>query len=268
MKSNCLLPVSFCLFLITSARAQLSNNKIDTQEINAFRYLVYFVSHADTDQATFANNTSDADPIKTRSRGWNNYYPNWYNLQLTKGSPYLVAAFVRGVVIDPKDSVTDRSEYLYNYNKSTGNLLLKKNSEKPFAVFKDQIKMFCLKTDQGGYIFMNVPVINANEFLQVIARGPKYSCYKLYKNVFIPYNSKSTNGYQPDGQEFDEYRDILTYYILNEKKEDWSVFELTKKSIRKVLYSESAVVEPFFKEHRNEDVDETLVSELVQELNK
>ena len=267
MKSNIFLPVSFCLIFISS-QAQLSNNKIDTQELNAFRYLVYFISHADKDQNSFASDKADTETAQTAGHGWNVYYPNWYNAQITKGSPYLVPTFVRGVVIDPKDSAADRPEYLYNYNKSTGNLLLKKNNENPIAVFKDQIKMFCLKTEQGGYIFMNVPVINANEFLQVIARGPKYSCYKLYKNMFIPYNRKSFNVYTIEGNPYDEYKDILTYYILNEKKQDWSVFELSKKSIRRVLYAESTVIEPFFKVHKYEEVDETLVSELVQELNK
>ena len=46
---------------------------------------------------------------------------------------------------------------------------------------------------------MKVPVINVNEFFQVIARGPKYSSYKLYKNILVQANQRSSNGYNPDG---------------------------------------------------------------------
>ena len=115
---------------------------------------------------------------------------------------------------------------------------------------------------------MSVPPINSNKFFQVIAKGPKYSCYKLYKNIFVPYNQQSTNGYLPEGKDYDEYQDILTYYLVNEKAESWSVFDLTKKSIRKALYSESAMAEQFFKNHKLEEVTESMLPELAEELNK
>lgn len=268
MKSICFLPVSLCLIFLPPLKAQITNTKTDTQEVNAFRYLIYFISRADDNHGLYTAGPDDSEPLKMESRSWNTYYPNFYNIKKTVGSPYLVSSFVRGVVIDPLDSATDRSDYLYNYNKTSGNLLLKKNNADPIAVYKDQVKMFCLKLEKGGYIFMSVPLINANEFFQVIAKGPKYSCYKLYKNIFVPYNQHSTNGYLPEGKDYDEYQDILTYYLVDEKAESWSEFELTKKSIRKVLYSESAAVEQFFRKHKFEEVTERMVSELSEELNK
>ena len=78
---------------------------------------------------------------------------------------------------------------------------------------RDQVNMFCLKLDKGGFIFMRVPLINANEFFQVISKGSKYSCYKLYKNVFVKANQKTTTGYMPDGKNYDEYKDVDTYYM-------------------------------------------------------
>jgi hypothetical protein len=268
MKSICILPVSLCLFFLSPLKAQVYNTKIDTQEVIAFRYLIYFISHGDNHHDLYTTGSEDSPPVKMESRGWNTYYPNWYNIKKTVGSPYLVPSFVRGVAIDPLDSATDRSDYLYNYNKASGNLLLKKNNAEPIAVYKDQVKMFCLKLEQGGYIFMTVPLINSNEFFQVIAKGPKYSCYKLYKNIFVPYNQTATNGYLPEGKDYDEYKDILTYYIVDEKAESSSVFDLTKKSIRQVLSSESLTVEQFFKKHKFEEVTENMVSELLEELNK
>jgi hypothetical protein len=268
MKSIFFSPVSLCLIFLSPVKGQITSTKTDTQEINAFRYLVYYISRADDNQGQYTTSFNEPAPLQMESRGWNTYYPNLYNIKKTVGSPYLVTSFVRGVVIDPLDSATDRSDYLYNYNKASGNLLLKKNNADPIAIYKDQIKMFCLKLEKGGYIFMSVPLINSNEFFQVIAKGPKYSCYKLYKNIFVPYNQHSTNGYLPEGKDYDEYQDILTYYLVNEKAESWSVFDLTKKSIRKALYSESAAAEQFFKKHKLEEITESMLPELAEELNK
>jgi hypothetical protein len=200
MKSICFFPLSLCLIFLSPLKAQITNTKTDTQEVNAFRYLVYFISRADDNQGQYVSGSIDPAPTQTVSRGWNACYPNLYNLEKTVGLPYLVSSFVRGVVIDPLDSATDRSDYLYNYNKASGNLLAKKNNADPIAVYKDQVKIFCLKLEKGGYIFMSVPPINSNKFFQVIAKGPKYSCYKLYKNIFVPYNQQSTNGYLPEGK--------------------------------------------------------------------
>ena len=128
--------------------------------------------------------------------------------------------------------------------------------------------MFCLKLDKGGYIFMVVPLINANEFFQVIAKGARYSCYKLYKNTFVRANQKSSSGYTPDGQNYDEYKDVNTYYVVDEKNQTSAIFELTKKSIKKALSSESLAVEQYFNEHKNEDYSESFVSQLIGSLNK
>ena len=268
MKPVLFSTVFLCLMFSPSLKAQMVSTKTDTQEVNAFRYLIYYISHADGNHASYTNSSDNPEPIEMTGREWNAYYPNLYNIKKTVGSPYLVSSFVPGVVIDPLDSATERSGYLYNYNKASGNLLLKKNNEDPIAVYKDQVKMFCLKLEKGGYIFMTVPLINSNEFYQVIAKGPKYSCYKLYKNVFVPYDQKVTNGYFPEGKDYDEYKDILTYYLVDEKAASWSVFELSRKSVRKALYSESAIVDPFFKKHKFEEVTETMLPQLLEELNK
>jgi hypothetical protein len=268
MKSIFFPAVLLCVISISPLQAQIADTKTDTQEVKAFRYLIYYISHADGNHASYTNSSDDSETIEMTGRDWNAYYPNSYSIKKTVGSPYLVSSFVPGVVIDPLDSATERSGYLYNYNKASGNLLLKKNNEKPIAVFKDQVKMFCLKLEMGGYIFMTVPLINSNEFYQVIAKGPKYSCYKLYKNTFVPYDQKVTNGYFTEGKDYDEYKDILTYYLVDENAESWSVFDLTRKSVRKVLNSESEAVDRFFKKHKFEEVTETMLPQLLEELNK
>jgi len=250
----------------------------------AFNRLVDFIS-ADTQNAKIAeyekNNVSHvgeehilSNPLARgvaregpESGSWDKFLPTVYHKEATVGSPFLISLYVQGLVVNQMDSVINKPEYEYNYDKITGNLLLKRNNLNPIAVNKDQVNMFCLKLDKGGYIFSKVPVINANEFFQVIARGSNYSSYKLYKNIFIKANQKTTSGYVPDGQNYDEYQDVITYYIVDEKKQEWSIFELTKKSIRKTLSAQSGEVEQYFKDHKYEDYTESFVAQLIDKLN-
>ncbi len=114
---------------------------------------------------------------------------------------------------------------------------------------------------------MRVPLINANEYFEVIYKGLKYSSYKLYKNKFINANQK-TNGYISDGKDYDEYQDIETYYLVDERKQESTIYELAKKSIKKSLSSETTFVDQYFKDHRYDDITEIFVSHLLEALNK
>lgn len=202
-----------------------------------------------------------------QNASWDRFLPSVYNKEATHGSPFLISLYVQGLVVNQFDSIINKPDYLYNYDKVTGNLLLKRNNDKPIAVNKEQVNMFGLKLDQGGFIFMKVPTINANEFFQVILKGPKYSCFKLYKNIFVNANQKSTNGYTPDGENFDQYVDIVTYYIVDEKNNSFKVFELSKKSIKSVFSEHSDIINQFFRDHKHEDLTENFIAQLVDNLN-
>ncbi len=290
MKSKRLLSISIFLSPCLFAGAQLnaSSDSKFTDSVNniAFRVLVNFIS-----SDTLATHVAEAEknnishlgeqhqlitPVQTypgsggsmaSTFSYDNFLPSVYNKEATQGSPFLLPVYVPGLVINPSYGVVNKPDYQYNYDKMSGNLLLKRNNEQPIAVNRELVKMFCLKLDKGGYIFSRVPLINDNEFFQVVYKGPKYSSYKLYKNKFINANQK-TNGYSTDGKNYDEYQDIETYYLVDEKKETWVIYELSKKSIRKVLNAESAAVEQYFKEHKNDDITEPWMAQLLETLNK
>ena len=290
MKSKRLLSISILLFSFAFAGAQtnITSGKQEPDSLNtlAFRVLVNFIS-----SDTLATHISEAEknsvshvgeehqlitPVQTYpgSAGsmaggfsYDNFLPSVYNKEATQGSPFLLPVYVPGLVINPSYGVVNKSDYLYNYDKMSGNLLLKRNNEQPIAVNRGQVKMFCLKLDKGGYIFSRVPLINDNEFFQVIYKGPKYSSYKLYKNKFINSNQK-TNGYSTDGKNYDEYQDIETYYIVNESKAEWAIYELSKKSIRKALSAETAALDQYFKDHKYDDITESWMAQLLETLNK
>src|ERR1700676_1921994 len=201
MKSKIFLAVFVLLCTLSSSWAQTNNPKINPLEVAAFNRLVDFIS-ADTQDAKIAeyerNNISHQGeehvlsiPLARgaaregpESGSWDKFLPTVYHKEATVGSPFLISLYVQGLVVNQLDSVINKPDYEYNYDKITGNLLLKRNNQDPIAVNRDQVNMFCLKLDKGGYIFMKVPVINANEFFEVISKGSKYSSYKLYKNIF------------------------------------------------------------------------------------
>jgi hypothetical protein len=288
MKSKLLLLISMILFLIGSSSAQINNDtpKPDVRSLDSFifRLMVDYVS-ADTfvlNIAEYEKNTIPhfgeehrlvipilANPgvYEQDNSSYDKFLPSVYHKEVTQGSPFLIPIYVPGLVISHAYGIVHNKEYLYNYDKVTGNLLLIKGKESPIAVDRELINSFCLKLDKGGYIFMRVPLINSNEFFQVINRGAKYSCYKLFKNIFINANQK-TNGYITEGKDYDEYQDIETYYMVDEKKEEWAVFELTRKSIKKTFGTQNPVINKYFKDHRYDVITESVLANLVEELNK
>ncbi len=284
MKSKIFFTVSAILLTHFFLHAQTGNPNVNPLEVAAFNRLVDYIK-TDTQEAKIAeyekNNISHQGeenvlsipiargvaPETFESGSWDKFLPAVYHKDATVGSPFLISIYVQGLVINQLDSVVNKPDYEYNYDKNTGNLLLKRNNQDPIAVNRDQVNMFCLKLDKGGFIFMKVPLINANEFFQVIAKGSKYSCYKLYKNVFVKANQKTTTGYMPDGQNYDEYKDVVTYYMVDETKQEWSIFEPSKKSIRKTLIDHTPTVELFIKDHKGEDISDSYLAQLLGKIN-
>jgi hypothetical protein len=289
MKSKLFLSVSVSLLLLLHLKAQIkdaASRTVDSLDMLSFKVLVSYVS-TDTQnlrisetQKNFVPHLGEehmlVTPVLTYpgtsaqlqdNMSYDNFLPSVYNKEPTHGSPFLIPVYVPGLVINQAYNVVNKTDYLYNYDKVSGNLLLKRGNESPIAVNRDQVYAFCLKIDKGGFIFMRVPLINVNEYFEVIYKGLKYSSYKLYKNKFINANQK-TNGYISDGKDYDEYQDIETYYLVDERKQESTIYELTKKSIKKSLSSETTFVDQYFKDHRYDDITEIFVSHLLEALNK
>jgi hypothetical protein len=288
MKYKMLLTLSVGLSCFFCPQAQINNNprrsSTDTLELLAFRRLITFIS---TNDLNAKNDEKGSDTVPhfgeqhmlveavargaareaTENSSWDKSMPTVYHKEPTVGSPFLLHSYTRGLVINQLDSVIDKPDYLFNYDKMSGNLLLKRDNDLPIAVNKAQVKYFCLKRSKGGYIFERVPLINSGEFFQVLLKGLKYSCYKMYRSKFVPMN-QHTNGYVTEGNDYDEYQDFYTYFLLDQKKEEVVVFELTKKSIRKTFPSKNAIVEKYIKDHRNDDMDEIYITGLVEKLNE
>ena len=285
MKNKFLLYSAMLMLFFSQVMAQTPGNHLrDSLEKSALAELVSYIS-ADTqdirleeteknsinhtgEQHQLVAATARGAGIETPSSGsWDKFLPTVYNKEATVGSPFLLFLYVPGLVVNDSYTIVHKPDYRYNYDKMSGNLVLIRNGDSPIAVNKSQVRMFCLKTDKGGFIFMRVPLINDGEFFQVIYEGSKYSVYKLYKNKFIK-SDQATNGYTANGKNYDEYEDIVTYYLLDENKEVSHIFELRKKSVKTVFGSVNSASEKYLADHKNEDITESLVAGLTAELNK
>jgi hypothetical protein len=295
MKLSKLLTVLICVFFVLLSKAQVNSGsksylnqsaspRSDSLDIMAFKRLLIFIN---TESNTTKKSDINLDSLKKVSEthflytpvpsspgqytqdnsSYDNFLPTVYHKDVLQGSPFFLTAYVSGLVVNQKDSVIDNPDFLYNYDKVSENLLLKKGSASPIAVNKDQVKYFCLKLDQGGYIFEHVSLINPNEYFQVLYKGTKYSFYKQIKSEFVGANQK-TNGYVREGNDYDEYHDVFNYYIVDQRKGEPVLFELSRKSLRKSLYAEADTVEQFFKNHKWEKVDETFVVYLAEKVNR
>jgi len=263
---------------IKKTPAQLYADSVD-QVI--FRQLVAYVQSESTDFRKLELNVDSLKRLSERHSlvntnyngeyakaniSYDNFLPSVYHKEPLEGLPYLLNAYVPGLVIDPNGSLIGKPDYLYNFDKVSENLLLKRGDAKPIAVEKEQVKYFCLKAGQEVYIFERVSIIDGNRYFQVLSKGSKFSFYKLIISKFINAN-QGTNGYIKAGNDYDEYQDIFTYYLVDQRRNEYVVFDIKKKSIRKSLPTESRVVEKYFKDHKGEKLTELYVAGLVDKLN-
>jgi len=286
MKSKILLSISITLFILSSSSAQVHHDTSNPASLDSlvFKLMVDYITadtivlnideieknsvpHLGEEHRLVIPILSNPGVFEQDNSSYDKFLPSVYHKEVTQGSPFLIPIYVPGLVVSQSYNIINNKQYRYNYDKVTGNLLLIKGKESPIAVDRDLVNSFCLKLDKGGYVFMRVPLINSNEFFQVISKGPKYSCYKLFKNIFINTNQK-TNGYVTDGKDYDEYQDIETYYVVNEQKQEWTNIELTKKSIKKTFGPQNPAVVNYFKDHRYNEITEPVLADLLYELNK
>jgi hypothetical protein len=286
MKSKIFLPISVCLFSLLDTTAQTKTDTLMSDYVDARSYKTMhdylasnFIPVRNSDPIDDAMKVNQgkhvlierayepSEPPVASNNSWDNILPTVYQKDALVGSPWLLPYYIQGLVINNYDSVLNKPDYLYNYDKKSGNLLLLRGTEPPIAVNKEQVNAFCLKMDKGGYIFERVPFINADEFFQVIYKGPKFCFYKLYKNKLIN-SHKTTNGYVTEGNNYDEYADILTYYVIDKTKKETAIFELKKSSLRKALTAETEFVSRFYKDHKTATIDEDYLYQLAEALNK
>jgi CarboxypepD_reg-like domain len=93
----------------------------------------------------------------------------------TKGSRYLLNRFSRGRIVDQNNKFITDSNNLLNYDKIDRRLMVAVGDNKYLAVDKEKVIAFAFKVGDTSFVFLNVPILNNNDYFLLIATGPKYS---------------------------------------------------------------------------------------------
>lgn len=149
-----------------------------------------------------------------------------------RGSMYIFKTFAHGYVITTSGELNYNPNYLFDYDKVGGALLLTQDKRVITEVAWDQIRSFILfSNNDERLVFEKAPAIDPSHYVQVIASGPKYKIYKLIKTKFVK-SDFVNSGVVTHGTDFDEYVDDADYYVIDLQGNQQLKLSLKKKSIK------------------------------------
>jgi hypothetical protein len=193
--------------------------------------------------------------------------PVFHQSEETRGSRYLFKDWVRGSVLNDKGAVVSDESSFFNYDKIFHYLLVTKDKKSMIQADNQQIQSFTLQGENREYKFVRIPGINTKEFfIELVKSEEKYSLYRSIKTNFEKANYQSS-GLVESGKDYDEYVDENKYYLVFPGGK-YKTIELKKKSIREVFSSEEKKVNAYFSHHKEDSVDESYLTGLIQALNQ
>jgi hypothetical protein len=193
-------------------------------------------------------------------------FPTFHLKEDTKGSRYLFEKWVDGSVTGTDGVLYKSSKFLFNYDKVGRKLFMWIDSTTIMELSSKEIAGFSLKEDTTQYYFERLKNSTDLNFYQPVYKDEKgYSLYKLLSTKLVQADYQ-TNGITETGNKYDEFVDEEKYFLLSSKGE-MARIEFKKKSIEKVLESESSKVDAFFKDHKGDNIDETFVTALLKSIN-
>jgi hypothetical protein len=184
----------------------------------------------------------------------------------TQGSTYFFDNWLHGYFIKLSDSIAQNPAYLYNYDKITGSLVITQDKTSSLEVDAGQYKSFTLFDNSGNpYVFNKVPAIDNTHFAEVLSSGKKYSIYKTVKTYYKKADF-STNGVSSSGNNYDEYVDEFTYYVIKTGGQPQKLL-LKTKSIKAVFSDDADMVNKFITDHSDDDINDAYLAKLGDYLN-
>jgi len=182
------------------------------------------------------------------------------------GSRYFFEDFAHGFIISPGDSLFQNNNYLFNYDKISGGLLLTQDQASVIQVNNSQVKSFTIFSHSSKpYVFVIEPDINSDKYVQVITSGKKYNIYKSISTTFVKANY-TTNGFTTQGNNYDEYVDDPTYYVLDVQTKQLQKLALKKKAIKAAFAKDADKVSKFM-DTDTDDIDDNYLQSLGDALN-
>jgi hypothetical protein len=193
--------------------------------------------------------------------------PVFTPVEATRGSKYLFDSWVQGFVAGPDGTVYKDPAYGFNYDKIEGGLLLTQDKKSVIQVDNSRIKSFTLYNKQNQpEVFVIAPQIDPAHYVQVITDGNKYKIYKFTKTHFVK-NNYHNDGIASTGNNYDEYVDDDTYYVLDVQHNQLKQLTLRKKSIKAVFAGENSKVDSYLSTNSG-SIDDDYLKGLGDYLNK
>jgi len=195
-------------------------------------------------------------------------FPVFNPKEETKGSRYFYKDWAHGVVINTKGEINSGENYLFDYDKVGGGLLATKDRHSAIEVDRDQVSFFTMVSSGGDTVtFANVPQIDPAHYVQLLSSGNKYKIYKAIKTNFTKANYH-TDGITSTGNNYDEYVDEISYYVINVQTNQMQKITLKKKAIKDVFAKEGDKLNKFMSTHSSDDIDDSYLSSLGSTLNE
>ena len=239
------------------------------------KYVLFFIitvllsaiTFAQTDTSELTSNAIVENAFKDIAQYGTNTMVTFSSRENIRGSRYLFPNWVKGSVTDKTNTNYNNPAYFFNYDKISYHLFMTTDKKDVIELDPENIKAFTLSNDAGAiYAYEKIPVIDPAAFLQVIKKDTgNYSAYKLTKTKFEKANYH-TDGMVETGKNYDEYADEYQYYIVF-KNSAYKKVELIKKSLVKAL-SDNQKAATYFKDHKDDDVNESYLLELITFLDK
>ena len=192
--------------------------------------------------------------------------PSFHYKEATKGSQYLFSDWKRGKAINAEGKLVDEPGLSFNYDKMHHGLYMTKDKKTSYIIDLHNVKEIMIDDNGNQLEFVHLPQVNEESLLLVLIKNPtKYSLYKSLTTKFIKSNYVTT-GLTETGHNYDEYLDEPIYYLYTlkgtfEKIPSW------KKGL-KGYFDGNKTAEAFLKDHRNDDIDDNFMKDLVETLNK
>lgn len=193
--------------------------------------------------------------------------PEFRTKEDTKGSLYLFDNWMKGVVSNAGDhSLIDDPKNNYNINKITGELVLTRDFNSALYIDKNKVQFLILfDSINNKHTLMIVPVINSDVFCEVIAMGDNYDIFKLTTTKFVKANFRS-DGMVSSGNNYDEYVDTKSYYLLDVKNNNVTKFELKKKSLKQAFNNVSKAND-YLNSQKSDEINDAYLKGLAEGIN-
>jgi hypothetical protein len=184
-----------------------------------------------------------------------------------RGSMYLFKTFVHGYIITSAGVVTYNPDYLFDYDKMGGALLLTQDKQTITEVPWDQTQSFIVYSNgDERLVFEKAPGIDPSHYVQVLASGKKYKIYKLIKTKFVK-SDYVNGGIVSHGTDFDEYVDDADYYLWDVQANQPQKLLLKKKSIKEDFAKEADKINKYLTDNSGR-INETYLSKLGDYMNQ